>query len=141
MKLIYLASPYSHPDESVRESRFIAVCKATGEMMSHGLMILSPIAHTHPVAMHSALPLHFEFYAAYDELLISRCDELHVLMLDGWKESVGVTAELALAEKLNRPVRFIQYPMNPAHFCPDWDEDLIEPYSVEMDSCHCRIGS
>lgn len=105
-KLIYLASPYSHPDIAVREARFRAVCEVAGAMMRDGLMVISPIAHTHPIALAGDLPLAFDFYAAYDEVLISRCDELHVLMLDGWRESVGVTAEIAIAERLNKPVTY-----------------------------------
>lgn len=72
--------------------------------MRQGLMVISPIAHTQPIAFAGDLPLEFAYYAAYDELLISRCDELHVLMLKGWQESIGVTAEIAIAKRLNKPV-------------------------------------
>jgi len=48
--LIYLASPYSHPDPSVRQERYEAACKATAAMMRQGYHVYSPIAATHPPA-------------------------------------------------------------------------------------------
>lgn len=84
---------------------------AAAMMMERGLFVFSPIAHTHPIITAGSVTqlaqFGWEFWAAYNELLISRCDELHVLMLDGWRESVGVTAEIAIAERLNKPVKYI----------------------------------
>ncbi len=34
--MIYLASPYSHPDVAVREARFHAACRAAAEFMRDG---------------------------------------------------------------------------------------------------------
>ena len=36
-----------------------------------------------------------------------RCDRLVVLMLDGWKQSRGVHAEIAIARRLGLPVTFM----------------------------------
>ncbi len=35
------------------------------------------------------------------------CDKVVVLMIDGWKESVGVQAEIAIARELGKPVSFL----------------------------------
>lgn len=106
-KLIYLASPYSHEDKAVEAARFESVCKVAAALMREGQMVFSPIAHTHPIALAGDLPRGFDYYAAYDELMISRCDELYVLMLDGWRESVGVTAEVEIARRLGKRVRYV----------------------------------
>jgi nucleoside 2-deoxyribosyltransferase len=105
--VIYLASPYSHPDESVRISRFHAACDAAASLMRAGHVVFSPIAHTHPIAVRNALPLGWEFWKATDEAFLSRCDELYVLMLEGWDTSKGVTAEIEIARALGHPVKFI----------------------------------
>ena len=47
--LIYLASPYSHPDFVVRQRRFDADCQATATMVRAGLIVFSPIAYSHPL--------------------------------------------------------------------------------------------
>lgn len=104
--LIYLASPYSHPDPEVREKRFRDVCHAAGRLMRLGLHIYSPIAHSHPIAMQTDLPTSWEFWSAYDEAIISRCSEVRVLTIAGWETSIGITAEIEIANRLGIPVTF-----------------------------------
>lgn len=105
--LIYLASPYSHPDPAVRAARFEAVCRVAGRLMAEGRFVFSLIAHTHPIAEVCALPLDFTYWAAYDRRMLEACDALAVLCLEGWQESVGVAAELALAAELGKPVEWL----------------------------------
>lgn len=108
MKLTYLASPYSHEDPCVREERFDAVCRAAGKMMAAGELVYSPIAHSHPVAVRVKLPTDFAYWEAYCRETLGRCDEVAVLMLDGWRESKGVRAEIRLAQQLGKPVRYVE---------------------------------
>jgi hypothetical protein len=106
-RLIYLASPYSHSDPAVQEARFLAVCAHVADMMRQGEHVYSPVCHTHPVTRFG-LPGDWEYWAEYDKVMLSRCDELAVLCLDGWRESVGVRAEIAIAKEAGMPVRFIE---------------------------------
>lgn len=106
MRLVYLASPYSHPDKQVQQQRFQAVCHQAAEMMRSGELLFSPVAHTHPIAQFG-LPGDWSFWQACDRAILERCDELAVLKLPGWDESVGVQAEIAIAKEMNMPVRFI----------------------------------
>jgi len=106
-ELIYLACPYSHNDPKVREERFHQVNKVASGLMSEGYYILSPISHTHPIALSGKLPLGWEYWEGYDTLLIKSCKCVLVLQLDGWKESKGVQAEIKIAEKLGIPVEYI----------------------------------
>lgn len=105
-ELIYLASPYSDHYEAVRERRFEAACKCAAAMMREGLLVFSPIAYSHSVLQHG-LPFEWDFWEAYDRVILSKCDKLVVLMLPGWKESKGVTAEIKIAEELGIPVSYI----------------------------------
>lgn len=106
MKLIYLASPYTHPGYSVRQARFGAAIDAAAAMMLAGDAVYSPIGSCHPIQQRHNLPTDWAYWQDFDALIISRCDEVHVLMLDGWKESVGVMAEIALAESLGKPIQY-----------------------------------
>lgn len=99
--LVYLASPYSHDDPSVREDRFQAACRAAAHLMRAGLRVFSPIAHTHPILLASDLPTGWEFWEAYDEAVLRACRALVVLKLDGWKDSTGVRGEVRIARRLN----------------------------------------
>ena len=108
--MIYLASPYTHEDPAVREERFEEVCKAAGSMMLDGLWVFSPIAHTHPIAVRSDLPLEFDYWKHYDEAMIAACDELVVLKLSGWEMSRGVKAEMDIAFRLHKPISYMEWP-------------------------------
>jgi nucleoside 2-deoxyribosyltransferase len=104
--MIYLASPYSHPDPAVREQRFRAACQAAVALLHAGRVVFSPIAHSHPLAQHG-LPGNWHFWERYDRAFLERCDEVLVLMLDGWEESVGVQAEIRIARELGKPVGYL----------------------------------
>ena len=44
------------------------------------------------------MPVEWDYWEAYDKRLLAMCDQLYVLTLDGWYESVGVTAEIKPAQ-------------------------------------------
>lgn len=104
--MIYLASPYSHPDATVRERRFREVCRAAACMLRAGHSVFSPIVHGHPLVAHGLLT-DWGFWEPFDRRHIERCDEVVVLMLEGWEESVGVAAEVRIAGELGLPVRYL----------------------------------
>jgi hypothetical protein len=104
--MLYLASPYSHPDPVVRESRYQAACRAVVAFLHAGLVVFSPIVHSHPLG----LPADWKFWEGFDREYLVRCDEVVVLMLDGWQDSFGVQAELTIARELGRPVRYLRAP-------------------------------
>ena len=111
-KLIYVASPYTSFSRKVEEIRNIEVAAAMGYLMVKlpELAFFSPICHTHPIATLCKLPGNWEFWKRYDEAMLSRCDEIWVLCIDGWEDSKGIAAELELAAGITRgglPVRYI----------------------------------
>lgn len=105
--LIYLASPYSHPDEAVRQQRFETVCFVAANLMREGKHIFSPIAHTHPIALNGDLPKGFDFWEEFDRKMIAACGELWVVMMDGWEQSKGVQAEIKIAAEMGIPVKYV----------------------------------
>lgn len=107
-EIIYLASPYSHPSAAVREQRFQDACRAAAHLMRQGHIVYSPIAHTHPIATLCDLPKGWEYWRKVDEAFLERCDALYVLHLDGWRESVGVRAEIVIANRLHKPIRHVE---------------------------------
>jgi nucleoside 2-deoxyribosyltransferase len=104
--MIYLASPYSHPDVRVRERRFEVACRAAAALLRAGVAVFSPIAHSHPIARFG-LPTGWDYWSRLDREYLARCDVLAVLTLVGWRESTGVQAEIALARELGLPVVYV----------------------------------
>jgi hypothetical protein len=101
--MIYLASPYTHTDPGVREERFDAACRAAATLIRAGHHVFSPVAHSHPIARYG-LPLDWQFWESFDRRVLEMCDEVVVLTLPGWEDSVGVRAEIQLARDLGKLV-------------------------------------
>jgi hypothetical protein len=101
--MIYLASPYSHPDPAVREHRFQHACRAAAALLRAGIPTFAPIAHSVPIAEHG-LPTSWEFWRAVDLEHLRLCEAIVVLRLAGWERSVGVRAEVTLARQWGMPV-------------------------------------
>jgi hypothetical protein len=110
--MIYLACPYSSPDPAVREQRFEAACRAVAQLISQGRTVFSPIVYGHAICGYG-LPLDWHFWQRHDRRFLEVCHEVVVLMLDGWHESVGVHAEIAIARELGKPVTFIAAHVQP----------------------------
>lgn len=106
--MIYLASPYSHPDTLVRQARFEAVCRQVAILIEAGIMVFSPIAHTHPIVLYG-LPKGWDFWEKYDREFIAMCSQLWILTIDGWRDSVGIDGEVNIASEMRKPILFIKY--------------------------------
>lgn len=102
--LIYLASPYTHACAEVMDQRFIDICKVAGVLMREGKHLFCPIAMSAPIQKHGGTPGTWEYWEEYDTAILEKCDELCVVMLDGWLESTGVQAEIDIAHRLKMPV-------------------------------------
>lgn len=108
-RLVYLASPLTHSDAAVRQQRTVAVAKAAGWLMANrrDYFFFSPVCFGTPIAAECTLPYEWQFWAEIDECMLSRCDEIWILTIPGFKSSTGVNAERQIAERLALPCRFV----------------------------------
>lgn len=104
--MIYLASPYTHDDETVRFRRYIAAREFSREQMRQGIQLFSPIVYGHHYVSDFEEAISFVFWQPFNEHMLRASQELWVLMLKNWQESVGVAAEIALATKLSLPIAY-----------------------------------
>jgi hypothetical protein len=111
--LIYLATPYSHPDPAVRQQRYDQAKCITVELLEDGHLVISPIVHSHyltiDIGEHLAFTEVYGFnnWSELDLRILSMCDKLVVVKMDGWNESKGIIAEVEEAKRLGIPVEFI----------------------------------
>ena len=104
----YLASAYSHPDPAVRQYRYTAACKAAARLLQQGINVFSPMAHSLPIAQIGGLPeTTWAFWEPFDREYIALSEKVVVLTLDGWDQSVGVQAEIKIARELGKPVTYL----------------------------------
>jgi hypothetical protein len=102
--MIYLASPYSHPDKAVEAERYQQTMRAFAELCLAGAIIYSPIVSCHPAAVAYGMPTDAAWWARFNREFMFCCDRLVVLRLPGWEESVGVRDEITFfAERGIKP--------------------------------------
>src|SRR5687767_6421535 len=103
-KLIYLATPYNHPDPAIREERFKLACQAAATLMQDGIHLFCPIAHTHPIALAGDLPHGWEYWREYDRMMLDACAELWIVQMDGWDQSEGIKGEIEIAREQGKEI-------------------------------------
>lgn len=112
MRMVYLASPYTchmpngERDYVAEHANYAKAVEATGFLMKKGDLVYSPIVHWHVVDLRFPGEIGYEDYLAADMEMLRRCDELHVLMLDDYKESNGIKVEVFQANIFAKPVKY-----------------------------------
>lgn len=110
MKRIYLACPYSHPDHTVREKRAGFTTFVAAYLMKNRFLVFSPITHGHAIG--SFLPEEtytWDFWKPHCLSFLTKwTDELYVLALPQWEQSIGIQAEISLARSINLPIQFLE---------------------------------
>jgi hypothetical protein len=105
---IYLASPYTHESQDVREKRVKKACAVAGAFIREGYTVFSPIAHGHLIASYSNLPIEYTFWEGLNKAFIEWSDTLWILPLKGWEASKGIRREIKIAKELNKEI-YIYY--------------------------------
>lgn len=109
MKLFYLASPFSSNNKQVEAYRFKAVTYILSKLHQEKRFVYSPITHNYPMIEKGLMKAHEE-WMQFDLAMLSKCDGLLVLKLEGFENSRGVTQEIAFAEKNGIPIEWIDQP-------------------------------
>lgn len=108
----YLATPYSKYPAGL-ERAFVEACRNVGVLIKSGVKVYCPIAHTHPVAVHSGMdPLDHRIWLPADLPLMRAARGLIVCMMDGWRESFGVAEEVRIFGELGKPIAYME-PLTP----------------------------
>lgn len=105
--LIYVATPYSKYPGGI-DLAFIDACKLTARLLQRGLKVYSPIAHTHPLAIHGGIdPYDHSIWLPFDETMMDKSAALLVAMMPGWETSIGVKHEINVFVEAGKPVFFL----------------------------------
>jgi len=102
--LCYLATPYSKWKAGL-EDAFIEASKLAARLLRSGVKVYSPIAHTHPLAIHGKLdPFDHSIWLPFDEAMMKVADVLIVAQMDGWRDSFGIAQEIKFFEAARKPI-------------------------------------
>jgi hypothetical protein len=102
--LAYLATPYTRYPAGIYAA-FADAAKLAARLILAGVKVYSPIAHTHPLAIHGNLdPLDLAIWIPFDEAMMERADVLIVAHMEGWEESKGIAHEIRHFEAGGKPI-------------------------------------
>lgn len=102
-KIVYIAAPYTAKNSDGSEDkikvadrmRIVSLC--VEQFMKQGLFVISPLL-MHLVRTYTeSLPGDWAYWSNYSKGLLTRCDYVIILTMEGWEESVGVTEEINIA--------------------------------------------
>jgi hypothetical protein len=103
----YLATPYSKYPAGL-DAAYRDAATAAAVCFRSGILVFSPIAHTHVISKVGNLSGGFERWAALDEAMIAASAGMIVVEMDGWQESVGITAEIEMCRRLGKSVHYMR---------------------------------
>jgi len=102
--MIYVASPYNGDSKELTFINYHNVATFCAELIATGEVAISPVAYGHNLLTLAEIPSDWEFWKKFCTDILSRCEKMIVLTLDGWEKSSGVTAEIQIAKKLGIPI-------------------------------------
>ncbi len=115
--MIYVASPYSHPDLAVRGDRYQKVMDYCYHCLLNKINVYSPILHFHAMSLRFQLPATQEPYHRHNVEMMEICEDMHVLALDGWRESRGLADEIRFFRRWTKPIKLVN-PNDPTDIHP-----------------------
>jgi nucleoside 2-deoxyribosyltransferase len=105
--LIYVGTPYTKYPAGIHAA-FVDACRLTARLLREGLKVYSPIAHTHPIAIHGEIdPLDLAVWLPFDAAIMDKSDAMIVGMLPDWERSTGVKHEIQAFVAAGKPVYFM----------------------------------
>lgn len=107
-KLVFISSPYSNPDENIKEENYKKVAKYATFLCKSGITAISPIVYGHELLKNDkSMSSDWSFWENFCLNLMKKCDEIHVLKLNGWEKSVGVREEIEFANTQNINIVYV----------------------------------
>ena len=106
--MIYVASPYFHESYDVRFHRYTAVLKYTNGLIRANRPAFSPIVYGYFFEHFCGANANFESWMEFNDEVLKRCDQMHILMLEGWDVSRGILHETDVAKQNGLPITYIE---------------------------------
>lgn len=120
--MIYLAQPFKHENLRVEEQRYRLAVACAAELIQRGHFVYSPIVNSFPMNEIYPENKNFSFWRQFDFHMLSKADDLWIMKIEGWRESVGLTAEIDFARAIG--IRVTSY--SPT-------EEQLEKHGIKAD--------
>jgi hypothetical protein len=104
---IFVSVPYNHPRQDMIDFRLEMLDQYLMELINKDFTPYSTVQAMLPLAAKFDLSTDYDYWKRHCSRMIAASDALHVLMLPGWRDSVGVRDEIETALLIGIPVSYI----------------------------------
>lgn len=107
MSFWYLASPYSKYPGG-HNAAFEEISRNAGLLLSHGVHVYCPIAHSHPISLYGDVSLDsYDIWLPADKAIFQFAEGMIVCMMDSWQTSHGVNWEIKEFTEAGKPIVYM----------------------------------
>lgn len=103
--MIYIGVPFWHEDESIRNYRRRKAIEYSERLFYRGIPFYSPLLYSNHFKEKKAQE---GYWINHGLKMVDVCDEMRILCLDGWNQSVGLRGEIARAKARGIPIEYIK---------------------------------
>lgn len=108
-KKVVVVAPFNTPDVELKKKRVHSIAVYCGELFKQGIVPVSALLLGLAIAEHNDLPTDSATWINFSKNCVRGCDELHVLQLEGYLDSIGVQLEITEAMELGIKIKYIPY--------------------------------
>ena len=106
--LVYLATPYGKYPYGI-EAAFRDAAVLAARLLRAGMLVYSPIAHTHPIAIYGDIPpTDNSIWLPFDETMMRLAKTLVVAKMVSWEFSSGIAHEIKFFTEQAKPIYFLE---------------------------------
>jgi nucleoside 2-deoxyribosyltransferase len=98
----YLAHPYKAESKVDMHDNYRHASMIAASLLELGLIVFSPISHSHPIAICGDLDQTSDFWYQFDERFFRVCGG--IILCDGWENSHGCCYERNAFQAAGKPV-------------------------------------
>ena len=111
MSFIYVSSPYTSPDQTLRHKRYLHACYYTASLFLNKKYCYSPVVNFHHFMNEFGVAHDANTWMAQNFAMLSSAKECHVLTLENWEKDTLVLAEINFfrGAKQGFPLYFVDF--------------------------------
>ncbi len=103
--MYYIAAPYWHASEAVRNERRNQVIAYSMMLTRQGILNYSPLLYSDKFKKTAVSE---GYWLEHGLRMVDACDIVRVLCLDGWNESGGIKGEIERAEAQGKKIEYVE---------------------------------
>lgn len=107
--IVFISSPYGHVNPVVVAQRIHHTKRYVAHLLNANVQAISPTVYGHSIVTEYAIPGDWAFWQNFCLAYLLKSKEMHILCLDGWKESIGVKGEVLACIEAGITVYFVEH--------------------------------